>query len=100
MEILSTLGSSTPKAFSSPAMCWRELLLGLERVSVAVLVTRRLVAVTLGGTLLVPSACQGHKQNIQLPSVPGVRASSFLWGASLPGNILRSLVLIAGSSPA
>lgn len=79
---------------------WRELLLGLERASVAVLVTPRLVAVTLGDTLLGPSTYQEDKQNIQLPTVPGVRASSFLWGASLPGNILHSLVLIAGSSPA
>lgn len=100
MVTLSALGSSKPKVISSPATIWRELLLGLERVSVAVLVTPRLVAVTLGDTLVGSSAYQEDKQNVQLPTVPGVRASSLLWGASLPGNILHSLVLIAGSSPA
>ena len=53
MVILSALGSSKPKVVSSPAIFWRELLLGLERVSVAVLVASRLVTVTLGDTLVL-----------------------------------------------
>lgn len=53
MVVLSALGSSKPEVVSSPAMFWRELLLGLERVSVAVLVTPRRVAVTLGDTLVL-----------------------------------------------
>lgn len=67
METLRALGSSKPKVVSSPAMFWRELLLGLERVSVAVLVTPRLVAVTLGDTLLGPSAYQGTSRISSFP---------------------------------
>lgn len=55
--MLSASGSSKPKAVSSLAMFWGEVLLGLGRVSVAVLMTPRLVAATLGGFTCVPSSC-------------------------------------------